>query len=175
MANAAQGVPVKMSQQDIEGANTYIVNFLQRTMVDGRRELSRLQKKLSITYWVIIGLSIVMFIIGIWLLSVPVRTIFTATPDVYKSLITGGFGIADLVALFFFRPLERIHKLMGDMSQVFLALNSFQSQFSLRLLEMDLKDRATIGKACEHIGAEAKNSIKMIEDYFEKVKMLEKA
>jgi hypothetical protein len=170
MPNSTQGVAVNMTKEDIEKANTYIVKFLQGTMTEGQKQLNRLQKKLSITYWVIIGLSIVMFGIGVWLLTVPVRTIFSGATEVYKSLIAGGFGIADLTALFFFRPLERIHRLMGDMSQVLLALNSFQSQFNLRLLEMNLEDRPTIGKACDYISAAAEKSIKLVEDYFEATK-----
>jgi hypothetical protein len=173
MTNSATGVPVRLTEADIESANTYIVNFLQRTMVDGRKELARLQKKLAITYWVIIALSVVMFAIGIWLLSVPVRTAVQGNADLFKSLIAGGFGIADLAALFLFRPVERIHRLMGDMSQVFLALNCFQTEFSLRLLEMNLKDRPTIGKASEYISLAAEKSIKWVEEYFEKIKVWE--
>jgi len=70
--------------------------------------------KLSITYWVIVCLSIIMFIIGIVLLSVPVAAAFNKSITIPQSLSAAGFGIADLAGLFFFKPIERIHGLMGD-------------------------------------------------------------
>jgi len=170
MANQTQIVAIEMTDEEIKNSNRSIVDFQQNAMINGRKELGRLQKKLAITYWVIIGLSIIMFIIGIGLLSVPVWTAFKGKLEVFNSLVTGGLGIADLAALFFFRPIERIHKLMGDMSQVFLALNNYQSQVALRLLEMNIKDRKTISVACDNIGKAAENCIKWIEEYFEKVK-----
>jgi hypothetical protein len=56
---------------------------------------------------------------------------------------------------------------MGDMSQIIVSINSFQSQVALRLLEMDVEDRATIGTAAIRIGEAAKESIKLVQDYFE--------
>jgi hypothetical protein len=142
-------------------------------MEKNKKEIGKLELKLSITYWVIIALSIIMFLIGTVLLFVPFITAVKGQMKIFESLVSGGFGIADLAALFLFRPIERIHKLMGDMSQVLLALNNYQTQLGLRLLQMDINVRPTIGDACDKIAKAAEDSIKLIENYFEKSGMLQ--
>jgi hypothetical protein len=165
-------VRIAMETDDIKKANREIVDFQNSSMGDSRKELHRLQRKLSVTYWVIIALSVIMFAIGIGLLSVPFLGGLAQKADMSKSIVSGSVGIADLAGLFFFKPLERIHKLMGDMSQIFMATNSYQAQVGLHLLQMDLEDRQTIGDASDKIAKAAEESIKLIEDYFEKGGML---
>jgi hypothetical protein len=159
--------PTLMDERERREANKFIVNHLQRTMLDGRGELAGLRRKLGVTYWVIVLLSIVMFFVGIVLISVPAIAAFRGEIEELQSLIAAGFGIADLAALFLFRPLDRVHKIMGDMSQLVLALNSFQTQAGLRLLQMDGLNRDSMGQAAVDINAAAKDSIKLIQDYFE--------
>jgi len=113
-----------ISEDERVKANEFIIRFLQNVMNEGNNELIKLRIKLSVTYWVIIFLSIIMFTIGIALISVPAIAAFSGEIDQMQSLITAGFGILDLSALFLFRPMERIHKMMGDISQIILALNS---------------------------------------------------
>ncbi len=164
---------ILMTDDDRLRANKYIIKFMQKTMNDGRDEIINLRQKLSITYWVIIGLSVVMFALGISLLSVPLVAAWHGEIDMLRALIAAGFGIADLAGLFLFRPLERIHGLMGDMSQITLALNSFQTQVGLRLKEMNALDRQSIGQAAEHIAVAALNSTQLVETYFEEQHALE--
>ena len=156
-----------MTDEERKKANDFIVRYLQSMMAGNRDELGGLRRKLSATYWVIILLSGVMFALGIVLISVPAIAALRGRISELHSLIAAGFGIADLAALFLFRPLERIHGLMGDMSQIILALNSFQTQVGLRLMEMNAADRQTMGRAAEHICTAAKDSIKLVQDYFE--------
>ncbi len=167
MGNTTSGTELSMTEDERIKANQFIVSHLHATMKDGRRELGGLRGKLSFTFVVIVVLSIIMFILGIVLLSVPFIHAFAGKEKTLQSVIAAGFGITDLAALFFFRPIERIHGLMGDMSQITLAINSFQTQFSLRLLEVNKDDRETVGKAAERINVAAKDSIKLIQDYFE--------
>jgi len=148
-------------------ANEFIIKHLQGSMSDGKSDLKGLRRKLALTYWVIITLSVVMFCVGIVLLSVPFLSAFGGKVKELESLIAAGFGLADLVSLFLFKPLERIHKIMGDMSQIVIALNSFQTQLGLRLMQMDATDRNSMGTTAEHINSAAKESIKIIQDYFE--------
>jgi len=56
---------------------------------------------------------------------------------------------------------------MGDMSQITMAINSFRIQVGLRLIEMNSNNRATVGQAAEHVSNAAKDSIKLVQDYFE--------
>jgi len=108
-----------------------------------------------------------MFLLGIVLLSVPIFAALSGNISELHSLITAGFGVADLAALFLFRPLERIHRMMGDMSQIILALNSYQNQVGLRLMELDATNRPSMGLTAKNINEAAKDSIKIVQDYFE--------
>ncbi|MCK7521671.1 MAG: hypothetical protein MZV64_30295 [Ignavibacteriales bacterium] len=145
MDNNQQRDQKMISEDERIKANEFIISFLQNVMNEGNNELKKLRIKLSVTYWVIIFLSIIMFIIGIALISVPAIAAFSGEIDQMQSLITAGFGILDLSALFLFRPMERIHKMMGDMSQIILALNSYQTQVGLRLMELDVTNRSSMG------------------------------
>ncbi len=156
-----------MSSQERSDANKFIVEHLHKTMRDSRTSFGGLRTKLTITYWVMIVLSIVMFTMGIVLLSVPVVAAFRNDISGLESLTSAGFGVVDLAGLFLFRPIDRIHSLMGDMSQITLALNSFRIQVGLRLIEMNSNNRATVGQAAEHVSQAAKDSIKLVQDYFE--------
>ena len=169
MGNKASSVGLSMTEDERVKANKFIVKHLEDTMKDGRKELGGLRKKLSFTYSIIVVLSIIMFFLGVVLLSVPIVAAFGGKIGDLKSLIAAGFGFADLTALFFFRPIERIHGLMGDMGQITLAINSFQIQSGLYLLEMDKEDRQTIGEAAGKIKETSKDSIKLIQDYFEAI------
>ena len=156
-----------VGEENRKKANEETIEHLQNTLDDGRRELRGLRKKLSATYIVIVILSIIMFSVGVVLLSVPVLAAFRGEISETQSLISAGFGIADLVVLFLSRPLDRMHQLMGDMGQLTLAVNSFQTQVGLRLLEMDITKRETMGNAAEKVNEAAKDSIKVIQEYFE--------
>lgn len=153
----------------VQEANESITKNLYGLMNESKGELILLRRKLAASYWIIIILSILMFILGIVLLSVPIVTAFGGNKEYLTSLISAGFGIADLTALFLYGPIEKIHKMMGDMSQIILALNSYRSQVALSLLEMDINDRGSIGNASEKINTAAKSSIELIQNYFETV------
>jgi hypothetical protein len=140
---------------------------LHAVMRDGRRELTLLRMRLALTYWVVVILSVIMFALGIILLSVPALLVLQGRSAEMQAFIAAGFGLADLTALFLFKPIERIHRLMGDMSQITLALTSFQTQVELRLIQMDASNRSSVGETAEAIAAVAPAVIKLIQDYFE--------
>ncbi len=158
-----------LTTEEIKDANIFLTKYLQGILKDGKGDLNRLRRKLATSYWVIVFLSVVMFILGILLLCVPLFYAFRGEERILHSVISAGFGIADLTALFLYGPIEKIHKIMGDMSQIIIALNNFQSQVGLRLMEMDSNNRTTMGFAAEKIGEAARESIKLIQDYFETV------
>src|SRR3989304_617410 len=105
MTGASSETGNMISADERMKANEFIVQFLQNIMNDGKEELGKLRRKLSVTYWVIIFLSIIMFVVGIVLVSVPAIAAFRGDIDQLQSLITAGFGIADLAALFLFQPM----------------------------------------------------------------------
>jgi hypothetical protein len=167
MGNNVPLTSMSMDPAKIQEANDSISKYLQRTMNESRGEFFALKNKLTITYWIVILLSIVMFVLGLVLLSVPVIAAFNDKIDTVTALTAAGFGIADLTALFLYGPIEKIHNMMGDMSQIILALNSYRSQFGLRLMQMDIKDRNTVGETADKINEAAEHSIKLVQDYFE--------
>lgn len=105
---------VMLTAEERWKANLWLSNHLQRTLNDGTREGANLRGKLAITYWILIVLSLVMFSAGIVLISVPAWAAFRGPIGEAKALIAGGFGFADLVSLFLLRPIDKIHRLMGD-------------------------------------------------------------
>src|SRR5512143_1105966 len=148
-------------------ANQKSFENLYAVMRDSRRELTLLRMRLALTYWVVVALSVIMFALGIVLLSVPALLMLQGRSAEMQAFIAAGFGLADLTALFLFKPIERIHRLMGDMSQITLALTSFQTQVELRLIQMDATNRSSVGETAEAIAAVAPAAIKLIQDYFE--------
>lgn len=156
-----------MNSDETQKANNFIVDYLQGSLHTGSHDFKQLQAKLDLTYLVILILSILMFLVGLVLLSVPVVAAFRPEVGRLEALASAGFGIVDLTTLFLFKPIERIHKMMGDFSQIMLAINCYQTQAALRLLELDIKDRTTIGKSAEYIQDAAQNSVQLIQKYFE--------
>ncbi len=167
MNNETSENELLMKEEERKRANETLVKYLEDTLNIAKGEVVELENKLAYTYWVIVVLSIIMFIVGIVLISVPAVAAFRGSIGELQSIIAAGFGFADLAALFLFRPISRIHKLMGDMSQIIMAINSYQTQVALRLLEMDSNKRETIGKTAEHVKDATKGSIKLIQEYFE--------
>jgi hypothetical protein len=169
-----QNSPV-LTKEDMDKKNKVLADDLQSTINENKKDVKRLRHKLSITFWVIIVLSIIIFIMGILLISVPLVSAFNGQMDKLKSLIAAGFGIADLVGLVLYGPIDKIQKLMGDMSQLILALNSNQTQVSLRLMEMDfLNSRPSVGYAADKISLATENNIKIIQEYFETQETIKK-
>ncbi len=150
-----------------EKANQKSFENLHSVMRDSRRELNMLRARLALTYWIVIALSMIMFVLGIVLLSVPAVLSFRGQSAEMQAFIAAGFGLADLTTLFLFRPIERIHRLMGDMSQITLALTSYQTQVELRLIQMDASSRNSVGQTADAIAAIAPRTIKLIQDYVE--------
>jgi len=147
--------------------NKAIAEDLNHSVRSNEIELEKLKSKLTVTYWVIISFSSILFLLGVVLLTVPVAAAFSGKIDTLNSIIAAGFGIADLAALFLYGPIDRIHKIMGDMSQIILVLNSYQYQVSLILIEMDIADKKSVGEAAAKLGEAARTKIRLIEEYFE--------
>ena len=168
MVNQKSQSSMLMDPDKIKVANDKSSENLQNMSQESEEELNRIRIKLNISYWILISLSVIMFGLGIILLLVPVFASFNNEIDKLQSIISAGFGIADITALFLYGPIEKIHKNMGDMSQIMLALNSYRTQVELRLWEMDVNNnRSSIGIAAEKIGIAAEKSIMIIQKYFE--------
>ena len=83
-----------ITRELLDEKNKDITDDLMDTLMENRRDVERLRRKLTVTFWVIIIMSIVIFIIGVVLLSVPVVAAIGGQIDRLNSLIAAGFGIA---------------------------------------------------------------------------------
>jgi hypothetical protein len=165
MRSHSEGLTV--SVQAVDNANKRLIAYMDATLNNATQEVTALRSKLARTYWIIVVLSIIMFAVGIILLSIPAFAAFTNRIDQLQSVVAAGFGVADLVGLFLFKPVDRLKKLMGDMGQITVALNSFQTQVALRLLQLDINNRESVGRAAEYVQQTAADTISLIQDYFE--------
>lgn len=168
---------VRIQQEERDKSNAWLLRYISRILNKGTKEVEALRKKLRITYWLVVVLSIIMFGIGIALIAIPgiaaLRMVLTSTemstPESIQNLVTALVGLTDLAVLFLAKPVRHIHNLMGDMTQLTMAINNFRYQVGLRLLEMDSNKPDTIGRAAESINEAAKTSISLVEEYFEKI------
>ena len=168
---------IRIEQKDRDKSNIWLLKYISRILNRGTKEVDSLRTKLRATYWIVVVLSVIMFAVGIMLIIIPgiaaLRMVLTSTkmdtPESIQSLVTALVGLGDLVVLFLAKPVRHVHNLMGDMTQLTMAINNFRYQVGLRLLEMDSNDPASIGIAAEKINEAAKSSIGLVEEYFEKV------
>lgn len=159
-------------EEELEHANEEVINFLNNSLQRGTAEVDQLRKKLGFTYWVIVALSVIMFGVGLALISIPIWAAFgmlsegggLSSMEQGLSVLT---GFADLAMLFFSKPIKRIHNLMGDMAQLTLAINSFRYQLGLRLLGMDAESPESVDKAATDIANAASASMDLIDKHFE--------
>lgn len=175
LPDASLSVPsekyVVCDESKMKKSNQWLIDYLHTILNDSRKDVNALRSKLALSYWIVVMLSVIMFALGIVLLGAPAVAAYKGDIDLLKSLTSAGFGLADLTALFIFKPIERIHGLMGDMSQITVAINSFQDQVALRLMEMDGSKRESVGKAAEEIKNATKSSLELIEVFFEGKKL----
>ncbi len=158
---------VQVSQQAVDSANRELIDYMHHTLESARNEVALLRTKLAKSYWIIIGLSIIMFLVGIFLLSIPAFAAITGDIGQLQAIVAAGFGMVDLTGLFLFKPIQRLHKLMGDMGQITIVLNSFQTQTALRLLQLDINDRDSIGRAAQYVEETTNATLRLIQTYFE--------
>ncbi|MEZ4727628.1 MAG: hypothetical protein R3E79_10895 [Caldilineaceae bacterium] len=152
-----------------QDANQELMKYLQTILIDCQHDIGEMRDKLSYTYWIIIAMCISMFLFGFTLLSLPLWRQQPLDQNLINLFLPVGLGIANLLALYLYKPLERIQKLTADMGQITITFNSFQTQVALRLLGTNLQQRETMGEAATAVDATAETVLKQIRDYFEEL------
>ena len=156
-----------MGDAERDKENLEAIRQLQNIVRDGRRTFETLENRLELAYFVVLGISVGTFLIGVALIATSIYEAVWGGGNVDQSLVSGGLGIADIAALFLFRPGERVQALMGDMSQLAMALNGYLAQTNLRLIQMRVNDPATVGIAADEIRRATDTSVRLVQDYFE--------
>ncbi|MCE5214854.1 MAG: hypothetical protein LLF83_09070 [Methanobacterium sp.] len=141
-------------------------NDVNKSYDENEKLFMQLKKKMNTSYNITIILYISMFILGVVLLLIPILAALFGVASL-NSLFSGTLGIADLVVLLLFRPVEKIHNNMSDLSQLSIIINSYQQQLSLRLLELDINNRDSLGNTASNINMTTTNIVKLIQKYTE--------
>ncbi|GAB4438062.1 MAG: hypothetical protein OHK0015_31360 [Chloroflexi bacterium OHK40] len=81
--------------------------------------------------------------------------------------MAAGFGIASLVSLFLYEPITRLQRLMGDMSQLTVAVNTYQTEVGLRLIQLDINEKTTVGAAADEVREAAQVTLGLVQRYVE--------
>lgn len=121
------------------------------------------------TYRLIGILFVAFFLLGVLLLFAPFLLKEYVSMDEFQLqlLVLQGFGIVDIVALFVYNPVKRIHNLIRDVSLTILVFNSYQVQLEL-FLKSEKADKIPEKKVGipEKIGIETRKYIETIKDCF---------
>lgn len=167
---AAPGRDQIMIEGGSEWANRELVNHMNGILRDARDEAVELRRKLKWTYWLVVTLSTLLFLVGLALVSMPAWSPLAGggQPDLGVILAGVGIGFVDFVGLFLFNPLARVQKLMGDISQMTALFSAYQIRVALHLVETDSDRRETMGAASGHVAAVTVETLELIESYYEK-------
>jgi hypothetical protein len=156
-----------LSDEEIKKENLKLLKHLNRVIGENTHIFVGMRKKIEFTYNVTVFLYIVLFSLGVLLLLVPVISGLKGDIATFNSLLSGSLGITNIIVLFTFKPVEKIHNLMSEMGQLTIITSSYQEQGALRLLELDANKKHTVGKAADSIYIAAEKSVKLLEDYCE--------
>ncbi len=136
-----------------------LLNHIQHHLGEGERELKGLRFKMKLTYWLMLTFSAAMLTTGILLIVLPAISFFRGNIEELTFGILAGAGLVGLGVLFAFRPMERIHTLMARFSYTTMVKDSFQYQVGIRLLGLDIEDRAALEEIARQIAQATRFSI----------------
>jgi len=156
-----------LTEEEIKESNQFYSEKLKNISDENLKGIENVRNQIKHVFQITLVLYIALFILGISLLSVPLFAAFYGNISIYNSLIGGTLGITDIAIVLAFKPVERIHDLMGDMSQISMAINSYQQQVALRIIQFDSKDRTSIDHAAEEINTATRETLEMIQTYVE--------
>lgn len=164
-----KGGDVAFSEGDAARANHELVEHMKCVLNGSLGAATELRQKLQWTYWIVVTLTVLMFGVGLMLISTPLWALFgVKAPDLNVMLAAVGVGFLDFVALFLYGPINRIKKLMGDISQLTVSFDSFQVQVAMLLFAADSRNRESLVETQVQIGAAAQKVLGLIEQYYER-------
>lgn len=128
---------------------------------------ARLRISMSVTYWLLLVLLTIMFLVGVFLIVMGAEGVATSGGDelAVGDLAAVGAGGADLLLLGLARPVERIRQIKSDRAQLFVMLSDYHVQTTTALLWYKADDRRTILQAADRIRDLTLETVHMIEAY----------
>lgn len=131
-----------------------------------RAQMSLLEETARNTFRDLRAMIWVTFGFGLFLLLTSI-TLFIFQERTLEVLGLSGVGIADLVALLLYKPMDRLQKANADFSQQVLILKSGALSPHLELLAMNVNDPATVIAASKNIRAAAVEMARAIQEFIE--------
>ena len=134
-------------------------------------DLFGFRRRFTFIFWLVISITIILFILSVTLLLIPVLGFTGRIPPVseWQNVISAASGLLVLFALFRFRPYEKIHKLTGDMSQITLVFNNYQTQVKFQLSRTDAELSDNINEVCDKLMEITQNSMDLIQLHYKDV------
>lgn len=156
-----------LTQKGRDKRNKKTFDCMQQSFKDNRDLFLKINEKVVNNYKVTLRLYIISFAFGLGLLTVTFILTFLGTIPTLNSLIGGAAGLIELYLVMVFKPIEKIHEIISDYAQISIITSSYQEQVGLRLVQMSVKDRDSLGVAANEINLAAKNASDMIQTYCE--------
>jgi len=146
--------------------NLAIIDRLQSNSDALDKTAKDLQLRTRRTFQAIEAMSWLTFAVGLVLVgfSLAYYAFVHQTPEV---LGLTGLGLADFVALFFYKPMDRIQIANASFDQQAMILNTWATTINLQLLSMDVNDPESVARTSQNIQSETLKSLQEIYDYIE--------
>lgn len=151
-----------------EEANKELMRHLNEAVEFNLKSYKGLLRRINLNVGLSIGLSVVVFCIGIVLVLVPLYQYITTGDLTLYSALSEALGLGTLLTFFFREPIERTHKYTGDLAQITLIITNFHTQLGLKLLQIDIRSKDGIGEATTFLSELTRKGLWDIEDFFEK-------
>ncbi|MGC9516219.1 MAG: hypothetical protein ACP5C3_00810 [Methanomicrobiales archaeon] len=155
-----------LDKEEQKQRNIKNADHIKKIVSKNKKYFEKMRQRVVKNYKITLVLYIIMFFWGLILLSVPLVTAILGDISLYSTLV-GGLGIADLALLFLFKPVDKIHNITTDLNQITIISNGYLLQETLRLIQLDINDRESVGQTAEYIGAAAASTVGLLEQYCE--------
>lgn len=150
----ASSNPPTVDKQKVDSANAETVDSLLKMVKDiqdiSDKGTTEARQKASITFtdlrimiWIAFALGLALIAVAIYLFVFEERTL--------EVLGMSTLGIADWIALFVYKPMDRLQKANADYVQQFTILRGWAAFTNLQFLAMDSNNRESVRTAANSI------------------------
>jgi len=143
---------------------TKVKELQDRVQKLGLDKSNELQAKASSTFKNLTYMIWTTFLIGIVLMATSLL-LFIFKQQTLTVLGMGGLGITDFVALFLYKPMDRLQEADKDFVEQLIVLKSWALSVNLELLAMDVNNPDSVRTASKNIRTAATWSAHTIQDF----------
>ena len=151
-ANRKTVETLKAVQAGIETTTSVQLDRVQVTTAKTFRALGRM-------IWITFAFGLALTVSSLLLFIFYQRTL--------EVLGLGTLGVADWLALFFYKPMDRLQKANADFAQQLIILKSWVLSVNLQLLAMRVNDPPTVIEAAKNVQAATVESAESIQRFIE--------